>query len=113
MSRRGFTLIELLLAASLFVLAVFSFAYLLKIGASSINSSGRLLSSTYALQTKLEEIRTTPFAQLPGLDGTIFANGSGEVFVTPVLADLVKIELSVAWDPTKVPAKIVTLRSSY
>ncbi|NQT29795.1 MAG: prepilin-type N-terminal cleavage/methylation domain-containing protein [Candidatus Saganbacteria bacterium] len=113
MSRRGFTLIELLLAASLFVLAVFSFSYLLKIGASSIASSGDLHHATYALQTKMEETYTTPFNQLGGLDGSTFADGSGEVFVTPVLADLVKIELRFSFDPNKVPAKITTLRSSY
>jgi prepilin-type N-terminal cleavage/methylation domain-containing protein len=113
LNRKGFTLVELLVASSLFLLATLTFSYLLKTGISSVESAARLKQATYTLQSRAEEIRALSFSDLPSLDGTTFAQGRGNISVTPALADLVKIELELEWDPNKIPLRISTLRSNY
>jgi prepilin-type N-terminal cleavage/methylation domain-containing protein len=113
LSNKGFTLVELLLAAALFVAAVAGFNYLLKVGSISVESASRLSHAVYALQTKMEEIRSYPFSHLNSLNGRTFAKGEGRISVAPVLADLVRVQLELEWDPKKVPLKIHTLRSKY
>ncbi len=113
MNRRGFTLVELLVFALLFLLSTAAFGYLLRMGKDSVGSALRLNQALRAVQAEMEEIRALPFNNLPSLNGRTFSNGSGKVLVTPVLADLVKIGLELAWDPKKVPIKLHTLRSKY
>jgi prepilin-type N-terminal cleavage/methylation domain-containing protein len=113
LNKKGFTLVELLVAAGLFLVATFAFGHLLKIGLDSIESAARLNQATYALQAEMEEIRTLPFEQLAALNGRAFAEGLGEIFVTPVLADLVSVKLELEWDPKKSPLILYTLRSNY
>ncbi|MEE8637993.1 MAG: prepilin-type N-terminal cleavage/methylation domain-containing protein [Candidatus Margulisiibacteriota bacterium] len=113
MNRKGFTLVELLVAASLFLVATSAFGYLLKTGLVSIETASRLNQAAYELQAKMEEIRPLPFNQLAALNGSAFAQDRGEVSVTPVLADLVRIKLELEWDPKKTSLKLYTLRSKY
>ena len=113
MNRKGFTLIELLVVASLFVVGVASFGYLLKIGSDSVSSALTLNQVVYTLQSKMEEIRILSFDQLLALDGNLFAQGKGKVGVAPVLVDLVSIRLELEWDPLKAPLKLYALRSKY
>jgi prepilin-type N-terminal cleavage/methylation domain-containing protein len=113
LSNKGFTLVELLLAAALFVAAVAGFNYLLKAGSISVESASRLSRAVYTLQAKMEEIRSYPFSHLSSLNGMSFSNGKGRISVAPVLADLVRIQLELEWDPKKIPLKILTLRSNY
>jgi prepilin-type N-terminal cleavage/methylation domain-containing protein len=113
LNKRGFTLVELLVAASIFLVATLAFGSLLKIGMSSIRAARDLNRAAYTLQAKMEEIQETPFAELPGLNGSSFANGKGRISVSPVLADLVRIRLELSWDPDRTSLHIYTLRSSY
>lgn len=113
MNKKGFTLVELLVAASLFLVATFAFGYFLKIGMDSIESATRLNQAAYALQAEMEEIRALPFEQLAALNGMAFAQGRGELSVTPVLADLVGLKLELEWDPKKSPLELSSLRSKY
>lgn len=113
MNKKGFTLVELLVAATIFLVATFAFAYLLKIGMASVQNTSRFNHATYSLVTQAEEIKSLPFSSLASLNGRSFAQGDGKISVVPALADLLKIELELAWDPNKVPLKVTTLRSSY
>ncbi|MFC1568091.1 prepilin-type N-terminal cleavage/methylation domain-containing protein [Candidatus Margulisiibacteriota bacterium] len=113
MNKQGFTLVELLLAAALFVAAVAGFNYLLKAGAVTVDSAARLSRAVYTLQTKMEEVRSYPFSYLTSLNGRTFAKDKGRISVAPVLADLVRVELELEWDPRKVPLKLTTLRSDH
>ena len=113
MNKKGFTLIELLIAASIFLVATLTFAYLIKTGMRSLENTSRLNRAVYALQAQAEELRAMPFSSLLSQNGQSFADGNGEISVVPALADLIKIELELKWDPGKIPLKIITLRSSY
>lgn len=113
MNKRGFTLVELLVAASLFLVVTLAFGYLLKTGLASIAAASRLNQAAYTLQAKIEEIHALPFDHLSALNGNPFAESFGKVYVTPVLADLVRIKLELEWDPKKAPLKLYTLRSEY
>lgn len=101
------------MVASLFLVAVASFGYLLKIGTTTIHSALSLNRAAYLLQTKMEEMRSLPFNHLSSQDGSFFAQGAGRVSVTAVLADLLSIQLVLEWDPDKTPLKIYSLRSKY
>jgi len=113
LNKRGFTLVELLVAASLFLVATIAFGSLLKIGLASISSASDLNRAAYLLQAEMEEIQGLPFAELPGMNGSSFANGRGRISVSPVLADLIRVRLELSWNPDKSPLYIYTLRSSY
>jgi prepilin-type N-terminal cleavage/methylation domain-containing protein len=113
LNKRGFTLIELLVAAALFLLAVYAFSCLLKMGMATVDTASRLNHAVYAIQAKKEEIFSLPFNQLPSLHATTFANGAGKISVMSVLSDLVNIELELEWDPKRIPLKLYTLRSKY
>jgi len=113
LNKKGFTLIELLVAASLFLVAVIAFNYVLKVGSLSINSAQQLNQAVYTIQSKKEEIKKMSFADLPSINGKKFAAGAGMIKVVPALADLVAIELQLEWNPKKIPLKISTLRSKY
>ena len=101
------------MVASLFLGAVASFAYLLKIGSTTVSSALSLNQAAYVLQTKMEEMRNLPFNHLSSQDGSFFAQGTGKVSVTAVLADLLSIQLVLDWDPDKTPLKVYSLRSKY
>jgi prepilin-type N-terminal cleavage/methylation domain-containing protein len=113
LNKKGFTLVELILAAALFVAAVAGFNYLLKAGSVTVDQAARLSQAVYTLQAKMEEIRSYPFSYLVSMNGRTFAKGNGQISVAPVLADLVRVELTLAWDPKKVPLKLNTLRSDH
>ncbi|MBU0671600.1 MAG: type II secretion system GspH family protein [Candidatus Margulisbacteria bacterium] len=113
MNKRGFTLIELIVATSLFLIAVASFSQLLKIAASSITAAERLNLATYEIQAEMEELRSLTFNQLYAQSGRSFAQGKGKIQVSPVLADLVRVELVLNWHPQKVPFNLSALRSKY
>lgn len=106
-------MIELLVAASLFLGGVVVFGYLLKIGSITADSALSLNQAVYTLQSKMEETRALPFGKLSALDGSLFAQEAGKIIVTPVLADLVKIQLELEWHPKKIPLRLYTLRSKY
>jgi prepilin-type N-terminal cleavage/methylation domain-containing protein len=113
LSKKGFTLVELLIAASIFLIATFAFAYLLKLGMASAQNTFQLNQARYTLQTQAEKLRSLPFSSLASFNGQSFAQGKGKISVIPAVTDLLKIELELEWDPNKVPLKITTLRSSY
>lgn len=113
MNRRGFTLIELLVATLLFLISVFSFGYILKVGMVSVETASRLNNGLFVLQAKAEEIHALPFTSLISLNGKTFANGKGKIKVVSALADLSKVDLELTWDTSKSPIKFTTLRSSY
>lgn len=113
LNKKGFTLIELLVAASLFLIAVIAFNFVLKVGSLSINNAQQLNHAVYTIQSKKEEVKKMPFADLPSINGKKFAGGAGKIKVIPALADLVAIELQLEWNPKKIPLKISTLRSKY
>ena len=113
MNNKGFTLVELVVAISLFLVATVAFGSLLKLGAGTVKTSGHLTEAVYSLQAKMEEIKARPFNNLAPLNGSTFNGGKGKISITTVLADLVKIELELKWDPHKLPLKTCTLRSSY
>jgi prepilin-type N-terminal cleavage/methylation domain-containing protein len=113
LNKKGFTLVELLVAATIFLVATFAFAYLLKIGMASVQNTARLNLAIYSLQAQAEEMRSLPFSSLVSLNGRSFAQGKGKISVIPAVTDLLKIELELEWDPNKIPLKITTLRSNY
>lgn len=113
LNRQGVTLIGLLVAAALFLAAVAGFGYVLKIGSISVDSALSLNQAVYTIQSKMEEIGPLPFDQFALLDGNLFAQGAGKVTVTPILADLIKIQLELNWNPDKIPLRLYTLRSKY
>ena len=113
MSKRGFTLVELLAASGVFLISAAAFAYLLKTGSFNLDSAQRLTRAVYSLQAQAESLRPLPFESLPSLNGKTFDRGSGKIRVAPALADLLKIELELEWDPSRIPLKIQTLRSKY
>ncbi|OGB86993.1 hypothetical protein A3H38_03630 [candidate division WOR-1 bacterium RIFCSPLOWO2_02_FULL_46_20] len=107
MNKKGFTLIEVMVVAALFLLTTAGFNYLLILSSASVEKATLLCQATYLLQSKMEEIKLLPFASLPDLNGNTFAAGNGTIKVSPVLADLINIELSLP------PHKLQTLRSKY
>jgi prepilin-type N-terminal cleavage/methylation domain-containing protein len=113
LNNKGLTLIEVIVALSLFLAATVAFSYLLKLGAGTVRTSEHLTEASYSLQAKMEEIKACPFEDLTALNGAAFNGGKGKISITPVLADLVKIELELKWDPQKLPLRICTLRSVY
>ena len=113
MNKNGFTLVELLIAAAIFLTAVLAFGYLLNNGKLTVDSAARLNRAVYTLQAEAEKIRTYSFEQLPYLNNRHFAQGQGSIRVVSALADLVSVELTLNWDPNKVPLKLQTLRSKY
>jgi hypothetical protein len=100
-------------AAALFLSAVVVFGYVLKTGSITVDSALSLNQAVFTVQSKMEEIRTLPFDQLALLDGSLFEKGAGKIIATPVLADLIKIQLELKWDPKKIPLRLYTLRSKY
>lgn len=113
LNKRGFTLVELLIAAALFLMATVAFSFILRTGKVSVRSAANLNQATYTLVAKMEKIKSLPFSQLPALNNSSFANGAGKVFVAPVLADLLSIDLALNWQAKKLPLKLYTLRSEY
>lgn len=113
MNKRGFTLIELLVATFLFLISIFSFGYILKVGMISVETASRLNNGLFVIQSKAEELRALPFASLTSLNGKTFANGKGKIEVVSALADLSKVDLELTWDTSKSPIKFTTLRSDY
>jgi len=111
--KKGFTLIEVLIAALLFLAATIGFAYLLKYGAASVAKASELNQAAYNIESKMEEIRAMNFYHLPSLNGATFAKGAGKIKVISVLADLTQVSLELKWDPTRLPLKLITLRSKY
>lgn len=96
-----------MVVAALFLLTTAGFNYLLMLSSSSVKKTTLLSQTTYLLQSKMEEIKLLPFASLPALNGNTFASGKGTIKVSPVLADLTSIEISIS------PYKLQTLRSKY
>lgn len=78
-----------------------------------MKTSGHLTEAVYSLQTKMEEIKARSFEDLASLNGATFNGGKGKISITTALADLIKIELELKWDPQKLPLRISTLRSNY
>lgn len=113
MNRSGFSLVGLLVAAALFVAAVAGFNYLLRAGSGSIKTASRLSQAVCLAQSKMETFRGYDFDRLPHLNNRLFADGRGKISVTPILADLLSLELELQWDEKKLPVKMVTLRSRY
>ena len=113
MNKKGFTLVELLIAASLFLAATLAFGYLLKLGLLSVENATKLNHAAYALQTKMEELRSLPFEDVERQNGGSFAAGKGKVQVAPALANLVSIKIELEWDPRRAPLKLYALRSKY
>ncbi len=113
LNKRGFTLIELLVATLLFLISIFSFGYILKVGMVSVETASRLNNGLFVIQSRAEEVRALPFTSLISLNGKTFANGKGKTKVVNALADLSKIDLELDWDANKSPLKFSTLRSNY
>ena len=109
MNRSGFTLIEVLLAAGLLVLALASFAYLTVNSNRCLVRAENLSRAANMLQSKMEELRSLPFCNLPALDQNVFGTGGGKVLLTPLSSDLIMIELV----SLQSKLQLYTLRSKY
>ncbi len=113
MNRKGFTLIELLIAAAIFLVGAASFRSLLVNCLRAADSAERLKQAHCSLLSEYESISCASFADLPALNGRLFASGKGTVCVTQVLGDLRRIEVEIVWDKNRLPLKLATLRSAY
>ena len=99
--------------AALFFVASFTFSYSLKHGKSIFCAASELNQATLILQSKMEEIKQLPFSQVASLEGESFAESRGEISITPILDDLLEIELELSWATNKEPICLFTLRSNY
>jgi prepilin-type N-terminal cleavage/methylation domain-containing protein len=113
LNKRGFTLIELLVASTVFLVSILVLAQFLNAGLKSVQTAYQLNNATLSMQSKAEEIGPYPFDSLSSLNGKSFAQGRGKITVIHVLNDLKSIDLSLDWDPKKIPIKFSILRSKY
>jgi len=111
--REGFTLVEIILAVSLFVLIISTFGFLLRRAGDAIASVDGLSHALYAARSEMEEIRQISFDKLLTLNGSVFCGGRGKILVIPVLADLLRIELELKWNPKRPAIRLYSLRSKY
>lgn len=67
MNRHGFTLVELLIAASIFVVVISSFTFIIKYSANYQALSKKKTAEFYVWRSEMERLRQVSFEQLPAL----------------------------------------------
>ena len=110
MNKKGITLIELLVSFAFLIMVVASFTYLYKYSKSRLDASLKLSQATLLIQSEMEKLHRLPFSLLTA---STFADGRGQVRVTPISADLLSLQLSLNYSPTSAPINLYTLRSSH
>lgn len=85
MNKRGFTLVEVLVSASLLAALSFSFFYLAKNSSWFQKKAGEKMQAAYALQAKMEELKSLSFESLK------LQNGKDGVKVIPIDSNLVEV----------------------
>lgn len=113
MSRRGLTLVELLVAASLCLIMIAAFSYLLRTANRSLTAVESLSAATTEIHNAMEQLQALPFGQLAVQNNRTFAGGRGKIKISTVFNDLIKIELENKWHDQKAPLALTTLRSPY
>jgi prepilin-type N-terminal cleavage/methylation domain-containing protein len=113
LNRKGFTLVELLVAAALLPAILTLFLGIIKVSAESYQREKVLAQNFFALRSQLEKLRSIPFEQVAQSNGASFLAGAGKIKITPLAADLLKIELRLQPDPLRPPTTLSSLRSSY
>jgi hypothetical protein len=94
-------------------MVVSSFTYAYKYGKSRLDASLKLSQATLLIESEMEKMRALPFSLLPTISLNTFAEGKGQIRVTPISADLLSLQLSLNYNPPFAPINLYTLRSSH
>ena len=111
--RQGFTLVELLVAAALLPVSLSIFLGIIRVSAEAYKREKISAINFYALRSQMEKLRITPFEQVAQSNGGAFLSGAGKIAITPLAADILKIELRLQPDPSRPPTTLYSLRSRY
>lgn len=110
---KGFTFIELLVASLIIMVFCLFLSGLTVTLQRNMNSADLYLRSALSSSSVMEDIKGKSYGELAALDGYLFDEGKGRIYVGQRGPDIYEIYVEHDWQVNRKPIRLYTLRSRY